>query len=101
MTTGSHPASEPAVSPSPLATDRFHAEDAVWSNEERYRLLVDSVRDYAIFLLDVGGHVASWNPGAERIKGYRPEEILGQHFSASTRARRSSAARPRWSWRSR
>jgi PAS domain S-box-containing protein len=46
-----------------------------------YRLLVDSVKDYAIVLLDPRGHVASWNPGAERIKGYRAEEIIGQHFS--------------------
>jgi methyl-accepting chemotaxis protein len=45
------------------------------------RLLVDSVKDYAIVLLDPRGHVASWNPGAERIKGYQAEEILGQHFS--------------------
>jgi PAS domain S-box-containing protein len=47
----------------------------------RYRLLVNSISDYAIFMLDAGGYVASWNPGAERFKGYRAEEILGQHFS--------------------
>src|SRR5205814_2151188 len=41
-----------------------------------------SVRDYAIFLLDPSGHIVTWNPGAERIKGYKPEEILGRHFSA-------------------
>ncbi|MEP6729549.1 MAG: PAS domain-containing sensor histidine kinase [bacterium] len=46
-----------------------------------YRLLVESVQDYAIFLLDPTGKVMSWNPGAERFKGYRPEEIIGQHFS--------------------
>jgi PAS domain S-box-containing protein len=46
-----------------------------------FRLLVDSVRDYAIFMLDPGGHVASWNPGAERIKGYVADEIIGRHFS--------------------
>jgi PAS domain S-box-containing protein len=44
-------------------------------------LLVDSVRDYAIFVLDPAGHVLTWNAGAERIKGYRPEEIIGEHFS--------------------
>ncbi|HVY45664.1 MAG TPA: PAS domain S-box protein, partial [Minicystis sp.] len=49
--------------------------------DDRFRLLVESVRDYAIFLLDPTGHVASWNVGAERIKGYRAEEILGSHFS--------------------
>jgi PAS domain S-box-containing protein len=47
----------------------------------RYRLLVNSISDYAIFMLDAGGHVASWNPGAERFKGYKAEEILGRHFS--------------------
>jgi PAS domain S-box-containing protein len=47
----------------------------------RYRLLVDAISDYAIYMLDAGGHVASWNPGAERFKGYTAEEILGQHFS--------------------
>src|SRR5947209_1311971 len=46
-----------------------------------YRLLIESVRDYAIFLLDRDGFVRSWNPGAERIKGYKPAEIIGQHFS--------------------
>src|SRR5947199_176039 len=49
--------------------------------EERYRLLVEAARDYALFVLDPGGHVASWNPGAERIKGYKAEEIIGRHFS--------------------
>ncbi|MGE3544767.1 MAG: ATP-binding protein [Kofleriaceae bacterium] len=44
-------------------------------------LLIDSVRDYAIFMLDPGGHIASWNPGAERIKGYTAAEIVGRHFS--------------------
>lgn len=48
---------------------------------EQYRLLVDSVLDYAIFLLDPQGNVVSWNPGAQRIKGYSPEEIIGRHFS--------------------
>ncbi|AHG88320.1 PAS sensor protein [Gemmatirosa kalamazoonensis] len=46
-----------------------------------YRLLVESVRDYAIFALDPQGHVLSWNPGAERFKGYKAHEILGKHFS--------------------
>ena len=49
--------------------------------EERFRLLVQSVTDYAIFMLDPQGHVASWNAGAERIKGYTAKEIIGQHFS--------------------
>jgi PAS domain S-box-containing protein len=50
-------------------------------NEERFRLMVDSVKDYAIFLLDPLGYISSWNSGAERIKGYTQEEVLGKHFS--------------------
>src|SRR6266516_3037966 len=46
-----------------------------------YQLMVDSVRDYAIFMLDPNGHIASWNRGAERINGYSSDEIIGQHFS--------------------
>jgi len=49
--------------------------------DDAYRRLVDSVRDYAIFLLDTQGHVVSWNQGAERLKGYRPDDIIGRHFS--------------------
>lgn len=50
-------------------------------SEEGFRLLVDAVRDYAIVMLDPAGHVTSWNSGAEQIKGYRREEIIGKHFS--------------------
>ena len=50
-------------------------------SEERFRLLIESVRDYAIFMLDPGGYVLTWNPGAQRFKGYRADEIIGQHFS--------------------
>jgi len=49
--------------------------------EERFRLFIESVVDYAIFMLDETGHVATWNRGAERIKGWRADEIIGQHFS--------------------
>jgi PAS domain S-box-containing protein len=55
--------------------------DPLRGSEERYRLLVAGVRDYAIFLLDPQGNVASWNTGAEQITGYRPDEIIGRHFS--------------------
>src|ERR1700757_4064033 len=44
-------------------------------------MLIDSIHDYAIFALDLHGHVSSWNPGAERLKGYTRSEILGSHFS--------------------
>ncbi len=50
-------------------------------NEDRFRLLVDSVKDYAILMLDPAGVVMTWNRGAERIKGYRAEEVVGRHFS--------------------
>jgi PAS domain S-box-containing protein len=60
---------------------RKHAETRLRQSDELFRLLVESVRDYAIFLLDPDGNVATWNAGAERIKGYTAEEIIGQHFS--------------------
>ncbi len=50
-------------------------------SEEIFRLLVESVTDYAIFVLDPSGHIATWNPGAQRFKGYLPHEIIGKHFS--------------------
>jgi PAS domain S-box-containing protein len=62
-------------------TTRREAEEVLRRSEEHFRLLVESATDYAIFLLDENGNVASWNPGAERIKQYRPDEIIGQHFS--------------------
>ena len=49
--------------------------------ERRFRLLVESVTDYAIYMLDPDGHVINWNPGAARAKGYAPHEIIGRHFS--------------------
>src|ERR1700730_11844655 len=57
------------------------AEEALRECEEKYRMLLDDVQDYAIFMLDSQGMVASWNSGAERIKGYRGEQIIGHNFS--------------------
>jgi PAS domain S-box-containing protein len=62
-------------------TERREAEEALRESEERFRLLLEGVKDYAIFMLDPTGRVATWNDGAERIKGYRAKEIIGQHFS--------------------
>ena len=62
-------------------TQRKRAEKALKQSEERFRLLVEGVQDCAIFAMDPEGRVIAWNAGAERIKGYRAEEILGQHFS--------------------
>jgi PAS domain S-box-containing protein len=62
-------------------TERRAVEETLRQSQEQFRLLVQGVTDYAIYLLDKNGHVSSWNPGAQRIKGYEPDEIIGQHFS--------------------
>ncbi|CAN5613633.1 PAS domain-containing sensor histidine kinase [soil metagenome] len=62
-------------------TERRIAETALRASQEQFRLLVQGVTDYAIYMLDPDGQVTNWNAGAERIKGYRADEIVGQHFS--------------------
>ncbi|WP_433740993.1 PAS domain S-box protein [Pseudomonas putida] len=62
-------------------TDRKMAEETLKQSEQQFRLLVQSVTDYAIYMLTADGRVSNWNPGAQRIKGYTPEEVIGQHFS--------------------
>jgi PAS domain S-box-containing protein len=62
-------------------TERVQAQNALLESERRFRILVDSVIDYAIFMLDPSGVVVNWNAGAERLKGYTADEIVGQHFS--------------------
>lgn len=62
-------------------TRRRAAEEALRRSQEEFRLLVQSVTDYGIYMLDPEGNVATWNAGAQRIKGYAPEEIVGRHFS--------------------
>ena len=59
----------------------MQSETALLQSEQRFRLFVDAVRDYAIFMLDPEGNITTWNSGAERIKGYKPWEIIGKHFS--------------------
>jgi len=77
-------------------TERRRAEELLRRSEERFRLLVQSVRDYAIFMLDTDGRIVSWNAGAERIKGYTPEEAIGQHFSIFYPAAEVEAGKPAW-----
>ncbi len=62
-------------------TERVQVQHALRESERRYRQVLESVKDYAIFTLDPEGYVTSWNPGAERIKGYRAGEVIGKHFS--------------------
>jgi diguanylate cyclase (GGDEF)-like protein/PAS domain S-box-containing protein len=61
--------------------NRKDTEDVLRGSEERFRLLVEGVKDYAIFMLDTEGRITTWNAGAQRIKGYEAEEVMGQHFS--------------------
>jgi len=63
------------------ATEQREAQEALRLNDSRLRSIVESIGDYAIYLLDREGHVLTWNPGAERIKGYKADEVLGLHFS--------------------
>jgi PAS domain S-box-containing protein len=62
-------------------TERRAAQITLTESERRFRLLVTSVVDYALYMLDTEGHVTNWNPGAERLKGYTQQEIIGEHFS--------------------
>lgn len=62
-------------------TDRINSERTLRESEERFRLLVEGVQEYAIFQLDAEGNVVSWNAGAQRLKGYNSAEIIGHHFS--------------------
>lgn len=62
-------------------TERKLSENALRQSEDRFRLMVSSVQDYAIFMLDLDGHVETWNDGAQRLKGYTTEEVVGKHFS--------------------
>jgi PAS domain S-box-containing protein len=62
-------------------SERRVAEEALRRSEQQFKLLVEGVSDCSIYMLDPDGRVASWNLGAQRIKGYLPEEIIGEHFS--------------------
>jgi PAS domain S-box-containing protein len=75
-------------------TERNQATDALRESERHFRLLVNGVTDYALYMLDPTGVVTNWNAGAQRIKGYRPEEIIGQHFSRFYTNADQAAGRP-------
>jgi PAS domain S-box-containing protein len=62
-------------------SERLHTEEVLRRSEEAFRHMVSSVKDYGIFLLDREGRIVTWNAGAERIKGYREDEVIGRHFS--------------------
>src|SRR5262245_37344812 len=64
------------------------------TDDNRYRLLIDAITDYAVFMLDASGKVASWNPGARRFKGYEASEIIGKHFSRFYTAEDRSSGLP-------
>jgi PAS domain S-box-containing protein len=76
-------------------TERQNAETTLRESQEQFRLLVQGVTDYAIYMLTPEGYVSSWNSGAERIKGYSPEEIIGNHFSRFYTADDQQAGLPR------
>ncbi len=77
-------------------TERRRAEAVHRQNEERLRLMVDSVKDFAIIMLDREGRVITWNTGAERTEGYRAEEILGRHFSRFYPPEDVAQGKPEW-----
>jgi PAS domain S-box-containing protein len=75
-------------------TERHKASEALKESERHFRLLVSGVTDYALYMLDPSGIITNWNAGGQRIKGYAPEEIIGQHFSRFYSAADQAAGRP-------
>jgi PAS domain S-box-containing protein len=77
-------------------TERRRAEMALRRSEDRFRLMAEAVQDYAIFMLDPGGNVSTWNKGAERIKGYKAADIIGRHFSCFYPEKDIRSGKPAW-----
>jgi PAS domain S-box-containing protein len=77
-------------------TEKKRAEEDLLRTEERMRLVVEAVQDYAIFMLDPEGQIMTWNQGAERIKGYRAAEIVGKHFSVFYPEEDIRRGKPAW-----
>jgi PAS domain S-box-containing protein len=77
-------------------TAQREAEETLRANEERYRLAVENVKDYAIYHLDPEGYITTWNQGAERIKGYTEPEVLGQHFRLFYTVEDIQNGKPEW-----
>ncbi len=79
-------------------TERKIADDALRQSQEQFRLLVNGVTDCAIYMLSTEGVITNWNLGAQRIKGYAPEEIVGAHFSKfyTTKIGRPASRNGRW-----
>jgi len=75
-------------------SERRTYEDALRQSEERFRLLVEGVSDYAIYMLDTGGHIQSWNSGAQVIKGYAAQDVMGKHYGMFFRAEDVTAGLP-------
>jgi PAS domain S-box-containing protein len=75
-------------------TERNKAADALKESEKQFRLLINGVTDYALYMLDPNGFVTNWNAGGQRIKGYLPDEIIGQHFSRFYSDADQAAGRP-------
>jgi PAS domain S-box-containing protein len=88
------PEGEAPTAITPIGNSRL--ADAVKHGGRIYQLMVESVRDYAIFMLDPNGYIASWNRGAERIKGYSADEIIGRHFSVFYGQEDIAAHKPEW-----
>src|SRR5262245_667890 len=84
-----------------MANDRVETRPASkqWPTglkEDQLRLMISSVKDYAIFMLDTGGRIISWNRGAENIKGYKEKEIVGKHFSVFYPEEDIKSGKPEW-----